>query len=105
MNVGWREGQRGVEWRRSASCCRDRVLAALRFEESDTVPYQLPMEDDVIERIDAHYGDPTWHEWLQQHVGFVGMPSLGILMDGPAVYADHFGTVWRVDKRPQPRNY
>jgi uroporphyrinogen decarboxylase len=80
--------------------CRDRVLAALRFEQSDTVPYQLPMEDDVIERVDAHYGDLTWRERLQQHVGFVGMGSLGIVMDGPAVYADHFGTVWRVDKRP-----
>jgi len=80
--------------------CRERVLAAFRFEETDPIPYQLPMEDNVAERLDAYYGSPAWRERLQQHVGFVGMPSLGILMDGPAVYTDHFGTVWRVDKRP-----
>lgn len=80
--------------------CRERVLAAFRFEETDPIPYQLPMEDNVAERLDAYYGSPAWRERLQQHVGFVGMPSLGILMDGPVVYTDHFGTVWRVDKRP-----
>jgi uroporphyrinogen decarboxylase len=80
--------------------CRERVLAAFRFEETDPIPYQLPMEDNVAERLDAYYVSPAWRERLQQHVGFVGMPSLGILMDGPAVYTDHFGTVWRVDKRP-----
>jgi uroporphyrinogen decarboxylase len=76
------------------------VLTAFRFEETDAVPYQLPMEDDVAERVDAYYGGPTWRERVQQHVGFVGMPSLGIVVDGPTVYTDHFGTVWRVDRRP-----
>ncbi len=32
---------------------RDRVRAALRFEPADIVPYWIPMEREVAERLDA----------------------------------------------------
>jgi len=77
---------------------RDWVLAALRFEEAAPVPYQLPMEDSVAERLDAHYGGADWRQRLEQHIGTVHVPGLGVEEAyGPV---DLFGTVWRFDKRP-----
>jgi hypothetical protein len=56
------------------------------------------MEDSVAERLDAHYGGADWRQRLEQHIGTVRVPGLGIEESyGPI---DVFGTVWRFDKRP-----
>jgi uroporphyrinogen decarboxylase len=81
--------------------CRERVLAAFRFEETDPVPYVLPIEEAVAERLDHYYGGRAWRARIQQHVGGIGVPSLGVPEDPDTPYTtDHFGTVWRSDKRP-----
>jgi uroporphyrinogen decarboxylase len=77
---------------------KDRVLAALHFEETDPVPYTLPVEDSVAERLDIHFGGADWRQRLEQHIGVVRVPGLGV--DEAYGPIDLFGTVWSFDKRP-----
>ena len=79
---------------------RDRVLAALDFEEVRPLPYTLPIEADVAARLDAHYGDPAWRARVEDHVAVVGIAELGVVEDAAPFYTDPFGAVWRSDRRP-----
>ncbi|MGD1995992.1 MAG: uroporphyrinogen decarboxylase family protein [Anaerolineae bacterium] len=79
--------------------CRDRVLAALDFEEPDILPYTLPMEDEVGRRMDARLGGPTWRKRVEDHIALVQLPTLSV-REGAASYTDAFGSTWCTDKRP-----
>ena len=37
-----------------------RVIAQLRHEETDYLPYVLDYEGDVLERVSHHFGGPEW---------------------------------------------
>jgi hypothetical protein len=67
-------------------------LAALHFQETDPVPYTLPVEDSVADRLDGHYGGTEWRQRLEQHIGVVRMP--GLRVDEAYGPVDPFGTVW-----------
>jgi uroporphyrinogen decarboxylase len=79
---------------------RDRVLAALDYQETDVIPYNLPIEDEVAARLDAHYGGPAWRQRVQDHIAVLRLPALGIPEGVPRIYSDPFGSVWRGDRRP-----
>lgn len=80
--------------------CRDRVRAAFQFEETDIVPYQLPVEEPIAAHLDSHYGSAAWRGRLQQHIGFVGPASLGLPGTGGPTNTDPFGSVWHSYMRP-----
>jgi len=80
---------------------RETVQAQLRHEETANVPYTLPFEEDVGQRLDGHYGGPEWRERLVPYVAWCG----GVLKPlreelGDQRYRDAFGTVWRTDSLP-----
>lgn len=73
---------------------KDLVRRAFRFEETRPVPYNVPMEDSVRERLDRHYGSTAWRRRMVPyfhgtHFGF-GETDLG---DGRM--RDVFGVVSR----------
>jgi uroporphyrinogen decarboxylase len=79
---------------------RERVLAALRFTETQPLPYTLFIEDDVAQRLDQYYNDPGWREQVQNAIAWVTIPPLGVGEGFAGRYTDPFGAVWRTDRRP-----
>ncbi len=73
---------------------RDRVLAALRHEETDIVPYNIAIEPDVAERVTAHYGSDEWRSRIVQHFAGAGINWRKEDLDEDH-YVDRWGTVWR----------
>ena len=47
---------------------RNVVKAAFRFEETDIVPYWIPMSVDVKARLDEYYGTPSWCDKIVPHL-------------------------------------
>ncbi len=73
---------------------REVVQATFRFEQTDPVPYHIPIDEDVQRRLDAHYGNTAWRERLVPYVqlGHLG----GGREDRPdGTQRDLFGTVVR----------
>ena len=80
---------------------RDIVLEQIRHHETATVPYTLPFEEDVGERLDRHFGGPEWREKLVPYMtrcGGVVNPPVEKIDD--THHRDVFGTVWRTDEIP-----
>lgn len=80
---------------------RDYVLEQLDHRETAPVPYFFSCEEAVAERLDAHYGDPSWRERSTPYIFKVqvagGQPSEDI---GGGRSRDTFGSIWRMDRRP-----
>lgn len=76
------------------------VLSALNYQQIDPLPYFLPIEDEVVERLDAYYGNSAWQERIHNAIAWVTMPSLGVQASINPTYTDRFGSLWRTDKRP-----
>lgn len=80
---------------------RDVVLGQIHHQDTPEVPYSLPFEDEVGQRLDAHYGGPAWRERLKPYLVMVGAvdtdPKTPI--DGQYV-RDGYGGIWRQDMRP-----
>ena len=82
---------------------REAVQAAFRFEETEVVPYWIPMDQEVQDGLDEHYGAPSWRERLVPYIltRHVGAPTRPI---GDGTYIDGFGTtvthgnIWHVEK-------
>jgi uroporphyrinogen decarboxylase len=79
---------------------RQSVLDALNFNEPDPLPYTLPIEAPVVQRLDDHYGGQAWRQKVQQSIAWVAIPRLGVRDSFSAVYIDPFGSTWRTDRRP-----
>jgi uroporphyrinogen decarboxylase len=79
---------------------RERVLSALSFKETRPLPYTLSIEDSLAQRLDAHYGDSSWRERVNNAIAWVTIPPLGVRQGSGALYIDPFGAVWRTDRRP-----
>lgn len=79
---------------------RERVLAQIRHDETDLIPYTLGWEGDVAERLDAYYGGPAWRERVDSAIRHVPGPSLTVDSSAGSHFTDIYGTVWRVDRRP-----
>ena len=80
---------------------REVVLAALNHEDCGEVPYTLPIEPDVIKRLDAHYGTTEWHKKLTNYM--LGVASLDTDFKeavSDTHVRDAYGGIWRQDMRP-----
>lgn len=88
---------------------KERVVAQIEHRETDFIPYTLSfeidpnktIENDVLERMNAHYGNDSWQSKLDDHVVRIDAGILGMVPDsGAATSVDKYGTEWRTDKRP-----
>ncbi len=80
---------------------RDIVVAQLSHESTAPVPYVLPMEPTVAERVTAHYGGPDWRKRLQHFL--VSHFHVSTIREEPISDThgtDIFGSIWRRDQRP-----
>lgn len=73
---------------------RDRVLMAINHQQADFVPYELPIDQQIMERLDAHYGGQQWRGRLRHHVARFGMPDGRITLEDGSGYQDAWGCVW-----------
>jgi uroporphyrinogen decarboxylase len=78
----------------------ENVERALHFEQSEALPYSLPMDEPVIERLNAYYGGLEWQSRLHNAIGWISVPKLGLGKGLPGKESDVFGAVWRTDQRP-----
>jgi uroporphyrinogen decarboxylase len=72
---------------------RERVKAAFNFEETDIVPYDLPIEPEVQERLSEHYGGDDWENTIEKHFVQVIFPSEMDFIDSNC-FRDEYGCVW-----------
>jgi len=80
---------------------REIVLSQLRHEETPVIPYVLPMEQSVADRVTAHYGGSEWRQTLRQFT--TGCFSVSTIREEPISEThgtDIFGSIWRRDQRP-----
>ena len=80
---------------------RDIVRAQIEHRETETIPYTLAFEEDVGQRLDAHFGGDAWRSRLVPYLvqcGSVAAPA-GEQLDA-AHHRDVFGTVRRMDEIP-----
>jgi uroporphyrinogen decarboxylase len=80
---------------------REIMLNQLSHRETCPVPYVLPMEASVAEKVDRHYGSDAWRQRLALFI--VGHFSVDTIREQP-ISATHgrdiFGSTWRRDCRP-----
>ncbi|MBR7184598.1 MAG: uroporphyrinogen decarboxylase [Clostridia bacterium] len=79
---------------------RERVLAALRFETPDYIPYQVGFTGQMHAKMVAHTGDPAYRRGINNHItnAFLEKPQEEIR---PEFFRDEYGVVWNrtgVDK-------
>ena len=81
---------------------RDIILDQIHHRETAVVPYTLPMDDVVAERLDAHYGNSDWRKRLCAYVKPVAVVDTkkGMWQAGSSMNRDVYGTLWRTDLRP-----
>ncbi len=78
-----------------------RVLAALNFEQTDIVPYDVILEPEVEDKLTEYYGSCEWEKRIQPHMTLVSYPVMGLpeLLDDRRV-RDEYGCVWDFSARP-----
>jgi uroporphyrinogen decarboxylase len=65
------------------------------------VPYSIAFEGDVEDRLDGHYGGPSWRERLTPYMVSVSAVDTGRRDPVDERLArDPYGTIWRTDLRP-----
>lgn len=79
----------------------DVVRNQIEHRETPEVPYTLPMEESVRERLDDYYGGEQWRERLKPYI--LGVSAVDTNprepVDGAHV-RDPYGGIWRTDRRP-----
>ncbi len=80
---------------------KERVVAALAYEETDIVPYDVIIEPEVEERLNEHYGGNEWERMIQKHIAFVSFPYFSSMeFVGDNCVKDEYGCVWDPHARP-----
>ncbi|MHB1293896.1 MAG: uroporphyrinogen decarboxylase family protein [Anaerolineae bacterium] len=79
---------------------RERVIAQIRHQETDPIPYTLSWEGDVADRLDVHLGSPAWRSKVDSAIRHVPGARLAVDTDVQPTFTDPFGNVWRTDRRP-----
>lgn len=80
---------------------RDIVLAQIHHEETRPVPFTLPMEGNVAEQLNEHYGGPDWRKRLTPYI--VRVQAVETMKREPISDSharDPYGSIWRIDRRP-----
>lgn len=80
---------------------REIVFHQIRHQDTPRVPYTLPFEAPVGEKLDQYYGSPAWRETLKPAIVGVGAVDTDPKTMIDERYArDAYGGVWRQDMRP-----
>jgi uroporphyrinogen decarboxylase len=80
---------------------REIVLAQINHQETERIPYTLPFEESVGERLDEHFGSSAWRDQLVPYVATCGsIHSKGREPVDETHNRDAFGTIWRTDEIP-----
>jgi uroporphyrinogen decarboxylase len=80
---------------------RDMILAQIKHQETFPVPYTIPYEESVAQRLDEYYGGRDWRSKIQQFI--VSYFNVDTVQETPIddTYGrDIFGSIWRRDRRP-----
>jgi len=72
---------------------RERILAAIRHEETDYVPYVIPIDPEVVERLNRHYGSEDWRRRIHGFTQGAGV-AWGRDEQTDGTWVDRFGVVW-----------
>lgn len=77
---------------------REVVLEQIAHHETPVVPYSLPLEPVIWERLDEHYRGQEWRERITTYLTWCGSPVAAPSESiDDAHYRDAFGAVWRRD--------
>lgn len=55
---------------------RDYVIKQLAHEETFPVPYTVGFEGDVVERLNTHYGSPSWRDRMEPYIRVIAEPDM-----------------------------
>jgi uroporphyrinogen decarboxylase len=83
----------------SAPAPRDRILAALAFQETDIVPYHLMIDETVRPRLAGSLGEVEFEQRIINHLPFYNLEP-GIRWTSADTYVDIFGSEWRTGAFP-----
>lgn len=72
---------------------RERIVAAIEHRETDYVPYVIPIDPEVVGRLDEHFGSESWRERIESFVQTLGV-SWGSEHEPPGPWTDAFGVIW-----------
>ncbi len=72
---------------------RERIIAAIEHRENEYVPYVIPIDPQVRERLDTHYGDRDWRTRIHGFFEGAGV-AWGTEDKGSGRWRDAFGVVW-----------
>ena len=78
---------------------RERVKAALNFEETDIIPYDLAIEPEVMERLEEHLGGDEWENSIEKHFVHVIFPSEMDFINSDC-FNDEYGCIWNARALP-----
>lgn len=78
----------------------ERVTNALNFQETTPLPYTLPIEPEVVQMLNEHFGNTDWQQMIQNHIGLVRNPGFSLPVADQPQIVDLFGSVWRTDHNP-----
>lgn len=82
------------------------VIDAIHHRETPFLPYTLRLGSfvdgyDVDKRLDAWYGGPHWRQAFRNYIVFCPGADDGKLHPSPdGLQRDHYGTLWRMNRRP-----
>jgi uroporphyrinogen decarboxylase len=80
---------------------RDIVLDQIRHRQTPVVPYTLPFDKEVAERVDAHYGNGDWRNRIKPYIVYCGAVDTDWKEKiAPGKVRDAYGGIWRTDMRP-----
>jgi uroporphyrinogen decarboxylase len=82
---------------------KERVIAQIKHEETEYVPYHLMFDpgSNIEDRLDAYYGSDSWRSLIDNAIYQLPLPSTGINLDlGVKAFTDDYGSEWRTDLRP-----
>ncbi|MBD3292134.1 MAG: hypothetical protein GF393_04360, partial [Armatimonadia bacterium] len=71
---------------------RERIAAAIEHRETDYVPYIIPIDPEVVGRLNDHYGSEDWRRRIQGFFQGAGVKWRPDSREGQ--WTDAFGVVW-----------
>jgi hypothetical protein len=74
---------------------RQRMLRAIRFEETDIVPYNIGMKPEVRQQLVEYFGQPDPEEWMGNHNRYLFGPGWIQKDLGDNLIVSYYGSVLR----------
>ncbi len=79
---------------------KELVVAQIRHEQTEPLPYTIRFEPGVAERLDAYYGSTAWRSLVDSAIERLPGPMESVAEAPGPLYRDVYGSLWRTDLRP-----